>query len=171
MNGLPPVAAQSVQMLFLHPGESPRKSPPAALPAGEPKRRLSRPAQPPIDAQGAPSEATLGVPVYPNAHYLATYDAHRGQKFYLFGTNASFQDMVTYYSSILRTRGDRVFKEPPVHTFELSRFRRDTMWFPPSVTIKNYTWSGALGYANPVPNGQPSHYSTIIQIVPTRGPR
>ena len=114
----------------------------------------------------APSEDTLGVPVYPNAQYLVSSDARRGQQYYLFGTNASFQNMVDYYSAVLNSRGDRVFREPPVHMFELGRFNRDTMAFPPSVTIKDYTWNGAAGYPNSSPGGQPSHYSTIIQIVP-----
>jgi len=118
-----------------------------------------------------PSEATLGVPIYPNARYLAAYDAGRGQRYYLFGTNASFDDMVNYYGAVLRERGDRVFDSPPVHMFELGRFREETMAFPPSVTIKNYVWSGAAGYANPAPGEQPSHYATIIQVVPLLNPR
>ena len=118
-----------------------------------------------------PTEATLGFPVYPNARYLASYDAGMGQEYHLFGTNASFQDMVSYYSAILRERGNRVFEEPPVHMFEVGRFREETMAFPPGVTIKDYIWNGAAGYPNPVPGDEPTHYKTIIQIVSDVGGR
>ena len=37
---------------------------------------------------------------------------------------------------------------------------------PPSVTIKDYTSSGATGYPNPKPGAQPERFPTIIQIVP-----
>jgi hypothetical protein len=161
-----PVAAQPVPRPFPRPGGSPRDTPPPPVPAGE-----TEPLQSGATAPNTPDEATLGVSIYPNARYLAAYDAGRGQRYYLFGTNASFDDMVNYYGAVLRERGDRVFDSPPVHMFELGRFREETMAFPPSVTIKDYIWSGAAGYANPAPGGQPSHYATIIQIVPLLNPR
>jgi hypothetical protein len=40
------------------------------------------------------------------------------------------------------------------------------MAFPPSVTVKDYTWGGGAGYLNPKPGGKPSRFPTIIQIVP-----
>ena len=36
----------------------------------------------------------LGVPIYPGAQFIASYDAGRGQRYYLFGTNASFAEIV-----------------------------------------------------------------------------
>ena len=50
--------------------------------------------------------------------------------------------------------------------FETGRFREETMAFPPSVTVKDYTWGGSLGYLNPKPNATPARFKTIIQIVP-----
>ena len=108
----------------------------------------------------------LGVPVYPAAVYLTAYDAGRGQRYYIFGTRNGFGEMVQYYSTVLDDRGDSVFNAPAVHVFETGRFREDTMAFPPSVTIKDYTWSGSDGYLNPTP-GATDRYPTIIQIVPT----
>ena len=43
------------------------------------------PAAPQPQAPNAPTAATLGVPLYPSAVYLKSYDAGRGQRFYLFG--------------------------------------------------------------------------------------
>ena len=40
------------------------------------------------------------------------------------------------------------------------------MAFPPSVTVKDYTWGGSAGYLNPRRGAQPARYATIIQIVP-----
>ena len=111
-----------------------------------------------------PTAASLGVPVYPNAQYITSYDAGRGQRFHLFGTSAGFADMVRYYSVVLRERGRRVYDAPPIHQFETARFRDREMDYRPSVTIKDYTWNGAAGYINTTPGGDPAAFPTIIQI-------
>ena len=113
----------------------------------------------------APTEATLGFPIYPTARFLTSYDAGRGQRYFLFGTDSSFTDMVNYYRLLLDERGDRVFDEPATHIFEIGRFRESTMAFPPGVTIKDYTWNGSEGYLHAGAAG-PERYRTIIQIVP-----
>ena len=48
-----------------------------------------------------------------------------------------------------------LFETPPTHQFEIGRFRDETMAFPPSVTIKDYTWGGSAGYPNPKRGAQP----------------
>jgi hypothetical protein len=118
----------------------------------------------------APSEATLGVPVYPSAEFLAAYDAGRGQRYYLYGTNASFAQIVEFYRAALKQRGDLVFDEPPIHMFEIGRFREETMAFYPSVTVKDYGWAGSLGYMNPKRGAEPARFKTVIQIVPVTPP-
>jgi hypothetical protein len=159
----------------------------ASTTAGGTQRRPARPQPPstptrtapatPVTAQTprvpdtvaediAPTEAGLGVAVYPAAVYLTAYDAGRGQRYYIFGARSGFDEMVRYYSTVLDERGDRVFDAPPVHVFETGRFQENTMAFPPSVTIKDYTWNGSDGYLNPAP-GATDRYPTIIQIVPT----
>ena len=115
--------------------------------------------------EAAPTEATLGFPVYPTARFLTSYDAGRGQRYFLFGTDSSFSDMVNYYRLLLDERGDRVFDEPATHIFEVGRFRESTMAFPPGVTIKDYTWNGSEGYLHAGAAG-PERFRTIIQIVP-----
>lgn len=134
------------------------------------------PSQPPATPQAAkptptaaPTEATLGVPLYPGATFITSYDAGRGQRFYLFGVSASFADTVTYYRTTLKQRGTDLFESPPTHQFDVGRYREETMAFPPSVTVKDFTWGGSAGYPNPKPGSQPTHFATIIQIVPATG--
>lgn len=119
-----------------------------------------------LPADPPPTEAQLGLPVYPGARFLRSYDAGQGQRYYLFGSTASFADLVQYYRTQLRDKGDLVYDVPPVHMFEVGRFREETMAFPPGVTVKDYTWGGKKGYLVPTPGANPSHYPTVIQIVP-----
>ena len=108
----------------------------------------------------------LGVPVMPNVRFLASYDAGRGQRYYIFGSAAGFADVVAYYRTVLKQKGDLVFDVPPVHMFEVGRFREESMAFPPGVTVKDYASGGFGGYLDPRPGAQPARYPTIIQIVP-----
>jgi hypothetical protein len=117
-------------------------------------------------AEGVPTEETLGLPVYPAAQFIASYDAGRGQRYYLFGTSTGFAEIVAYYKSVLRVKGEVIFDEPPVHAFDVGKFREDAMAFPPGVTVSDFTWGGSQGYLNPKPGGQPPRFPTIIQIVP-----
>jgi hypothetical protein len=114
----------------------------------------------------APTEATLGFVIYPGAQFIASYDAGRGQRYYVFGTPATFTDMVNFYRTVLKERGNVVFEEPPTHMFEVGRFRDDTMAFPPGVTIKDYTYGGSKGYPNPRRPANPERFPTLIMIVP-----
>ena len=114
----------------------------------------------------APTEAALGVPVYPTARFVSSYDAGLGQRYYLFGSQASFNEVVTYYKTILKQKGELVFEQPATHMFEIGRFREETMAFPPGVTVKDFASGGSEGYINPRPDGLPKRFPTIIQIVP-----
>ena len=118
------------------------------------------------DPATAPSEAVLGVPVPPGAQFIASYDAGRAQRYYIFGASAPYAELVTYYRTALKDRGDQVYAQPATHVFETGRFRDETMAFPPSVTIKDWTSGGSAGYPNPRPQGQPDRFPTIIMIVP-----
>jgi hypothetical protein len=127
----------------------------------------SKPAEPkPTETSTAPTEATLGVPIYPNAQFLVSYDAGQRQRFYLFGAQASFTEIVAYYRTLLKERGDLLFEQPATHMFEIGRFREESMAFPPSITIKDYKVAGSDGYLNPKPKATPARFPTIIQIVP-----
>ena len=125
--------------------------------------------QPPSDGTllnaEIPTEAILGAPIYPTAKFLGSYDAGREQKLYLFGTDASFGQMVGYYHQRLDERGDRVFDTPATHQFDTERFNDDRMNYRPSVTIKDYSSNGSLGYLHPSPSGNATRFVTLIQIV------
>jgi hypothetical protein len=167
-------SAQSQQQPPPVPQPYPRPGQPAAPKTGQ---QPARPATPEQTAPSAPKtastqpaetpgEATLGLPIYPSAQFITSYDAGRGQRYYLFGTTASFADVVSYYKSVLRQKGELVFDEPAIHLFEVGRFREETMAFPPSITVKDYTWGGSKGYLNPKPGAEPARFATILQVVP-----
>ena len=149
---------------FPKPGET-RPQAPAVQPPPRGGVQAPQPA-PAADAAGDPTEATLGLPIYPGAQFVASYNAGRGQRYYLFGTTSDFAQIVTYYKAVLKQRGELVYEEPPIHMFEVGRFREETMAFPPGVTVKDWTWGGSQGYPNPRRGVQPSRFPTIIMIVP-----
>jgi hypothetical protein len=159
-----PAAAQT-PLPFPRPGQKPAApapkppvAPPTAAPAGQ--------APPAVPLTEPPTEASLGVPIYPGAEYIQSFDAGRGQRYYLFGTNAPFTEIVNYYRNVLKQKGELVYEEPPIHEFDIGRYREETMAFPPGVTVKDYAFGGALGYLNPKRGKQPDRFKTIIQIVP-----
>ncbi|MBA2303947.1 MAG: hypothetical protein H0W08_15115 [Acidobacteria bacterium] len=164
--GMTTVAAQ-VPQPFPKPGQTtpapPQSAPPAPAP---PSSGVSAPGAGSPQVVGEPSEALLGVTVYPTAQFITSFDAGRGQRYYLYGATATFAEIVQYYRNTLKQRGELVFEEPPIHQFDTGRFREETMAFPPSVTVKDYTWGGNAGYLNPKPGGQPVRFPTIIQVVP-----
>lgn len=161
------VLAQTPQP-FPRPGVPPQAPPPAPAAPSAPAPALPPPAAA-AAAQpdpAAPSEATLGFPIYPTAQFIASYDAGRGQRYYVFGSTAWYAELVGYYRTILKERGTQVFEQPPTHVFEVGRFREETMAFPPGVTVKDWTWGGSTGYPNPRPGAQPPRFPTIIMVVP-----
>jgi hypothetical protein len=161
------VFAQTPQP-FPRPGtptqKPPQPAPPATTPAKPVPATEPRVPQPKPTDPAAPSEAVLGAPIYPSAVYLTSYDAGRGQRFYLFGVNAPYVEMVNYYRTVLKTKGDELFEAPATHQFETVRYRDETMAFPPSVTIKDFTYGGSAGYPNPKKGATPERFPTIIQI-------
>jgi len=136
-------------------------SPTAAAPAVQPTAQSSA-SQP----EAAPTEAALGVPIFPNAQFIASYNAGRGQRYYIFGTTSSFVDLVNYYRTILKQKGELTFEVPATHEFDIGKFDEDRMAFPPGVVIKDFQSDVSPGYPNPKPGGQPARFPTIIQIVP-----
>jgi hypothetical protein len=135
----------------------------------QPQAKVEPPQKPrttPPTPGAAPTDASLGLPIYPSAEFLSSYDAGRGQRYYLFGTNVPFAQIVDYYKNVLKQRGELVYDEPPIHMFEVGRFREELMAFPPGVTIKDYGWAGSAGYINPKRGAEPARFKTIIQIVP-----
>ncbi|MDO8793427.1 MAG: hypothetical protein Q7J25_02280 [Vicinamibacterales bacterium] len=157
-----PPQGQPVPQPFPRPGSPTIQAPP------------TRPAQPssPATAPAAdatPTEAMLGVPLYPGAQFITSYDAGRDQRYYLFGSAGSFVDLVAYYRTLLKQKGELVYDVPATHEFDVGKFDEKTMAFPPGVTIKDFQSDVSQGFPNPKPGGQPARFPTIIQIVPVAG--
>ena len=154
------------------PFPKPGQTPPTTVTPAPPQQKPPVSAPPTAQAPAAPNDGrepapgSLGVTIYPAAQFIASYDAGRGQRYFLYGTMAPFADIVQFYRNTLKQRGDLVFEEPPVHQFDIGRFREETMAFPPSVTVKDYTWGGSAGYLNPKLGAKPERFPTIIQVVP-----
>lgn len=122
------------------------------------------PVPPPV---GTPTVQDLnGTPVYPGAEYLDSYDAGRGQRYYIYGTNTPYADIVVYYKNTLRNSSNReIFRMPAMHQFDLGRFAEESMAYPPSVVVKDYTWNESPGYLV-VTGTTEKRFKTVIQIVP-----
>jgi hypothetical protein len=149
---------------FPNPGSAPPARPTAPPPIAAPVKPAG------TAADTAPTEALLGVPIYPGAQFIASYDAGRGQRYYIFGSAASFVDLVAYYRNMLKQKGELVYDVPATHEFDVGKYREETQAFPPGVTIKDFQSAVSQGYPNPKPGGQPSRFPTIIQIVPVTEP-
>jgi len=145
---------------FPRPGQPVRPAPPVPTSPAPPRA----PAAPAPEV--TPTEATLGVPIFPGAQFIASYDAGRGQRYYIFGSTSSFVELVAYYRTVLKQKGELVYDVPATHEFDVGRYREETMAFPPGVTIKDFQSDVSQGYPNPKPGGQPARFPTIIQIVP-----
>jgi hypothetical protein len=150
---------------FPRPGQpaQPRPSP-AAPPQPGPAPASPAPSAP--AAQVAPTADNLGVPIFPGAQFIASYDAGRGQRYYIFGSDKTFVDLVAWYRTMLKQKGELVYEVPATHEFDVGRYDEDRMAFPPGVTIKDFQSDISQGYPNPKPGGQPARFPTIIQIVP-----
>ena len=148
---------------FPRPGQQPAPAAPTRPAAPSP---AAVPPAPPAADPATPTEATLGFPIFTGAQFIASYEAGRGQRFYIFGAAASFNDVVTFYRVQLKDKGNQLFQDPPTYTFEIGKFNDNTMAFPPGVTVKDFMAAGAQGYPNPKLGAQPARFATVIQIVP-----
>jgi hypothetical protein len=110
-----------------------------------------------------------GLPVFPSAEFIDAFDAGRGQRYYLYGANAPYADVVTYYKGFLKNGGRELYRTPPMQQFDLGRFQEESMAYPPSVVVKDYTWNSSLGYLA-VAGTTEKRFRTIIQIVPPAAP-
>ena len=153
-------------------------TPAAPQPQGAKPQSVPAPAQaaPPrstttVDApEVAPGACRQGAPVMAGAQYLTSYDAGMGQTYCLYGSTQAFADVVAYYRTVLKDRGELVFDAPATHMFEVGKFKEADVAFPPGVTVKDYTWGGSPGYMNPRPGATPTFFPTVIQVVPPPAP-
>lgn len=135
----------------------PRPFPGAAQPSTQTAPAQGRPQAPAADP-------SLGIPLYPGAELLGTYEAGPNQQMHIYGSSAVFTTVVEFYRTALRDRGRQLFGGP-MHQFDLARYRRETMMLQPAVTVKDFTWNGREGYVH-VSGRQIVKYPTVIQVVP-----
>jgi len=107
---------------FPRPGAT--KPPAPAAPAPQTPPRVQPSGQPAPGHTDVPNEASLGTPVYPGAEFVGSFDAGKGQRYYLFGTNAGFLEIVNYYKTILKQKGELVYEEPAIHQFDTGSTRK-----------------------------------------------
>lgn len=146
------------------PKPFPQPGQPPAAPA-TPQTPLSAPQAATPAPAGVPTEATLGAPLYPTSEFLESFDAGRGQRYYIFGTNAAYSEIVGYYKNIMKNGGRTIFEAPAMQQWELAKFQDQTMAFPPSIVVKDYSWGGSEGYLF-VDGTKEKRFRTVIQIVP-----
>jgi hypothetical protein len=146
------------------PGSTPprqgEQQPPTAAPPAAATAQPLPPIEPPRGGQ-----APEGTPVYPSAEFIDSYDAGFGQRYYLYGTNAPYSDVVVYYRNTLKNGGREIYKAPAMQQFDLGRFQENSMAYPPSVVVKDYTWNGSAGYLA-ASGSTEKRFRTVIQIVP-----
>jgi len=156
----PPAAAQAPTPA--RPA-APAPAPSTQAPAPNTKPPAPLPAQAPADPNG-PTTAVVGFSIFPGSQYLASYDAGKGQRYYLYGTTKPYLEVVSFYRTVLMDGGAEVYTQPLTHMFA-QRFNEATMVFPPGVTVKDWTYQ-SKGYPNPRTGAQPERFPTVIMIVP-----
>ena len=167
----PPVIAACVVASFLQtppvPKPFPKPGQPGTVttaPAPPTGPVTEKPAQPPTQVPtGTPTEASLGAPLYPTSEFLESFDAGRGQRYYLFGTNAAYTEIIGYYKNVMKNGGRTIFEAPAMQQWELGKFQEQSMAYPPSIVVKDYTWNGSSGYLF-VDGAKERRFKTIIQI-------
>lgn len=143
------------------PSAAPAPTPSPAVPAKTPQAAATSTIDP-----DHPTTEQLGIFLPAAAQFIASYDAGRGQRYYLFGTPQPFAEVVLAYRTALKDKGSLVFEQPATHTWEIGKFREESMGFPPGITVKDYTTGGSAGYPNPRRGEQPERFPTVIQVVP-----
>jgi hypothetical protein len=154
------------------PKPFPGASQSAPATTGSPASASSQPDRPRAETpavqsgpKAPPSPLPTTVPMYPSADFLDTFDAGLGQRYYLYGSNLPYADMVTFYRSALKNSGRELYKAPGMYQFDLGKYQEDSMAYPPSVVIKDYWSANSPGYLF-VSGTTEKRYRTIIQVVP-----
>jgi hypothetical protein len=148
---------------------------PAPFPTGTPAPTTAKPApqtqKTPVtpgtsQQDGSAVDPRLaGVPIYPGAELLSSFDAGRGQWVFTFGSEMPFSDIVAHYKTQLRSSGAEVFRVPLMQQFDLGPFRSETMTYRPGVVVKDYSAPDSQGYLH-VAGTTEKRFRTVIQIVP-----
>jgi len=142
-------------------------APSTSKPAPQTQTQTQKPAGPGVTPQdGAAVDPRLaGVPIYPGAELLSSFDAGNGQWLFTFGSEMPISDIVAYYKTQLRSSGTEVFRVPLIQQFDLGSFKSETMTYRPGVVVKDYGSPDSQGYLH-VTGTTEKRFRTVIQIVP-----
>jgi hypothetical protein len=154
------------------PKPAPMPLPRSASPTPTPASDASKAAAGPLDL-GSVDPRLAGISGYPGAEFLASYDAGSNQKLFVFGTNETYEAVLSFYKTQFKKSGDEVSRQPRIQQFELGAFTSNTMSQRPSVIVKDYTQPDPAGYLH-VAGTTERRFKTLIQIIPVAreaGPR
>ena len=145
---------------------------PAPFPGAQTPVPSARPASPAPASTGAVQDAgatdprLAGVPMYPGALFLESFDVGSGQRVWVFGTNDLYADVVAFFKAQLKKSGEEVSrKTPAIQQFDLGSFDSGTMAQRPGILVKDFTWPDQAGYVHVVGTTE-QRYKTLIQIIP-----
>ena len=65
----------------------------------------------------------------------------------------------------MKNGGRTIFEAPAMQQWDLGKFQEQTMAYPPSIVVKDYSWNGSAGYLF-VDGAKEKRFKTVIQIVP-----
>jgi len=164
------------------PTQTPRPTPspfpggasqtPASTPTPTPASNPSKPQAGPLDL-GSVDPRLAGISGYPGAEFLGAYDAGSSQKLFVFGTNETYDAVLSFYKTQFKKAGEEVSRQPRIQQFDLGAFTSNTMSQRPSVIVKDYTQPDPAGYRH-VSGTTERRFKTLIQIIPVAkeaGPR
>ncbi len=146
------------------PGATP---PPASSPA-QPSKPADPSARPTVTVSGdlgSIDPKLAGIAGYPGAELLDTFDAGKNQRLFMFGTNDTYDAVVTFYKNQLKKSGEEVSRTPRIQQIDLANFDANSMAQRPSVIVKDYTWPDTAGYLH-VAGTTEKRFKTLIQIIP-----
>ena len=142
--------------------------PPA--PPANPPTAAGQPAPPPVDAPSRTPDSARPKPAraadLSGRAVLASYDAGRGQRYYLFGIDRVVRRAGRVLPHGAEAARRLVFDVPATHKFEVGRFREETMAFPPGVTVKDFSRRCRRATRTRSPARSRRGSRRIIQIVP-----
>ena len=154
------------------PTPFPRGATPTPTPAATPDPAKQAASAGPLDL-GTIDPRLAGISGYPGAEFLASYDAGSNQKVFVFGTNETYEAVLSFYKTQFKKSGDEVSRQPRIQQFDLGAFQSNTMAQRPSVIVKDYTQPDPAGYLH-VSGTTERRFKTLIQIIPVTkeaGPR
>jgi hypothetical protein len=119
-------------------------------------------------ATAAPADPLLaGIPLYPCAAFLETFEVGPNQRLFAFGTNDAYLDVVQFYKTQLKKSGEELSKLPAITQFERGTFDSGTMTQRPGIIVKDYAWPAVTDAYLHVSGTTGTRYRTVIQVIPS----